>query len=181
MYIMQRTDINAIAKQSLDLVNNYFSELSPDDRAMLPPIFSTEAVWFCLFNEYSIGIFYLTSEEKERVDNNLKNQIQAFPGFYINEQNRKEGTRVAIKQEGSCNYYSSNYTSNIIAFSICPGSSFIVIDHFHEIIDSTENKHQFKVDLAYFLGLLPNEKLQDIENRLTDLLNHSLSIWRSMR
>jgi hypothetical protein len=107
--------------------------------------------------------------------------IPAFPGFYVSDSNKPHSVPVAVKMEGSCNYFASCHTSNIIAFSICQGSSFTVIDHFHEIKSSSGQEFKYRVDLGFFLWILPNEEWAHFEKRLSGLLLHSLKTWKGIR
>lgn len=178
---MPSRDVSDIAEKSVKFVRKFFSDLSPKDRSFLPPIFKSAGSWLGNFDKFTIGIFYLTNEEKQRVLTNIDRQIPAFPGFYVSEPNRKDDLPVAIKMEGDCNYFASCHTENIIAFSVCQGASFIVIDHFHEIKDSSGQEFKYPVHLAFLLGLLPKEEWKRFKNRLSELLQHSLSTWRRMQ
>lgn len=178
---MPSDNVRNIANQSVEYVKSFFAKLSHEEKQFLPSIFKTEGSWLGNFDDFTIGIFYLTQEEMQRVVNNMNQGIHAFPGFYVSEPNRKDKMPVAIKMECECNYFASCHTENIIAFSVCQGSSFTVIDHFHEIKDSSGQEFKYRVDLAFLLGLLPNEDWQQFENRLSELLLHSLSTWRRMK
>ena len=69
----------------------------------------------------------------------------------------------------------------MIAFDICAGASFTVVDHFHELKDSSGQEFKYRIDLAFFLGTVPDEQWDNFEPRLSELLHHSLDVWRSMR
>jgi len=178
---MPSDTVKNIATKSVEFVKSFFANLPSEEKSILPPIFQTAGSWLGNFDDFMIGIFYLTNEEMQRAVKNMNHGISAFPGFYVSEPNRPENIPVAIKMEGSCNYFASCHTSNIIAFSVCQGSSFTVIDHFHEIKDSSGQEFKYRVDLVFFLGILPNEQWQPFEKRLSDLLQHSLNTWRGMR
>lgn len=178
---MPSDNVRNIANKSVEFVKSFFANLPSEDKSILPPIFKTAGSWLCNFDDFTIGIFYLTREEMQRVVKNMKQGIHAFPGFYVSEPNRKEEMPVAIRMDGSCNYFASCHTENIIAFNICQGSSFTVIDHFHEIKGSSGQEFKYRVDLVFFLGLLPNEEWQQFEKRLSELLLHSLNTWKGMR
>lgn len=178
---MPSDNVKNIANKSVEFVKRFFSNLPSEDKTILPSIFKTTGTWVGNFDDFTIGIFYLTHEEMQRAVKNMNQGIHAFPGFYVSEPNRKEKMPVAIKMEGSCNYFASCHTENIIAFSVCQGSSFAVIDHFHEIKGSSGQEFKYRVDLVFFLGLLPNEEWQQFEIRLSELLLHSLNTWRGLR
>ena len=73
------------------------------------------------------------------------------------------------------------FVSTIDIRGQCQGSSFTVIDHFHELRDSSGQEFKYRIDLAFFLGILPNEQWENFETRLLELLQHTLNIWRSKR
>ena len=178
---MPSDNVRKIANKSVEFVKSFFANLPDEEKQILPRIFKTAGSWLGNFDDFTISIFYLTNEEMQRVVKNINQRIQGFPGFYISESNRKDKIPVAIKMEGSCNYFASCHTENIIAFSVCPGSSFTVIDHFHEIKDSSGKEFKYRVDLAFLLGILPDEKWPQFEKRLAELLHHSLDTWRHLR
>ena len=178
---MPSNNVKNIANKSVEFVKSFFANLPSKERSILPSIFKNAGSWVGNFDDFTIGIFYLTHEEMQRAVKNMNQGIHAFPGFYVSEPNRKEKMPVAIKMAGSCNYFASCHTENIIAFSVCQGSSFTVIDHFHEIKDSSGQEFKYRVDLVFFLGILPNEEWQHFEKRLSELLLHSLNTWRGMR
>ncbi|NLD35355.1 MAG: hypothetical protein GX654_00625 [Desulfatiglans sp.] len=178
---MPSDNVRNIANKSVEFVKSFFANLPSEEKSILPSIFKTAGSWVGNFDDFTIGIFYLTHEEIQRAVKNMNQGIHAFPGFYVSEPNRKEKMPVAIKMAGSCNYFASCHTENIIAFSVCQGSSFTVIDHFHEIKDSSGQEFKYRVDLVFFLGLLPNEEWQQFKKRLSELLLHSLNTWRGMR
>ena len=177
---MQPNIVENIAKKSIEFVEGFVASLSTEDESILPPIFSKKSSWICLYDKFTIGIFKVLNDDIDKIKSNVDNKIQAFPGFYLSESNGEETTKVAIKQEGSCNYFSSNHTSNNIAYSIGPGSSCTVVNHFHEIKDLSGQEYKYQVDLAFLFGFLPNENWQHFKKRLSELLNHSLEVWRSL-
>ncbi len=178
---MPSENIKGLVNKSIEVVKHYFANLPDDAKAILPSVFKIGGIWFGNFDDYSIGIFYLTNDELQRINGNINNGLPAFPGFFISDQNKPENVPVAIKAGGSCNYFASNHTSNIIAFEICAGASFTVVDHFHELKDSSGQEFKYQVDLAFFLGTLPDEQWDNFEPRLLELLQHSLDLWRSVR
>lgn len=177
---MPSDNVRNIANKSVEFVKSFFADLPSEEKSILPSIFKTVGSWVVNFDDFTIGIFYLIHEEMQRAVKNMNQRIPAFPGFYVSEPKRKK-IPVAIKMAGSCNYFASCHTENIVAFSVCQGSSFTVIDHFHEIKDSSGQEFKYRVDLVFFLGLLPNEEWQQFEKRLSELLLHSLNTWRGMR
>jgi hypothetical protein len=170
-----------IASKSIEVVKHFFSTLPDDEKEILPSVLKIGGIWFGNFDDYSIGIFYLSNDELQRVKGNINKGLPAFPGFFVSDQNRPAKTPVAIKAVGLCNYFASNHTSNLIAFDICPGASFIVVDHFHELKDSSGQEFKYRIDLALFLGTLPDEQWDEFKPRLLELLHYSLNVWRSVR
>lgn len=173
--------VKKIASKSVEFVKSFFANLSSEEKELLPPVLKTTGTWIANYDDFSVGIFYLTGHEMQRAVSNMNQGIPVFPGFYVSDSNRPENAPVAIRMEGSCNYFASCHTTNIIAFSICRGSSFTVIDHFHEIKVSSGQEFKYRVDLAFFLGVLPSEEWQQFRERLSALLHHSLNTWRGIR
>ena len=178
---MPSENIKGLANNSIELIKHFFAGLPDDAKTILPSVFKTGGVWFGNFDDYTIGIFYLIEDELQRINNNINHGFPAFPGFFVSDANKPENVPIAIKAGGSCNYFASNHTSNMIAFDVCAGASFTVVDHFHELKDLSGQEFKYRVDLAFFLGTLPDERWDKVEPRLLELLHHSLDVWRSMR
>jgi len=178
---MPSENIKSLANNSIELVKNFFANLPDDMKKILPSVFKREGVWFGNFDDYTIGIFYLTKDELQRVNNNINHGFPAFPGFFVSYANKPEKVPIAIKAGGSCNYFASNHTSNMIAFDVCEQASFTVVDHFHELKDISGKEFKYRVDIAFFLGTVIDERWNNLQSRLLELLHHSLDVWRSMR
>jgi hypothetical protein len=178
---MPSENIKALANNSIELVKHFFANLPEDVKIILPSVFKIEGVWFGNFDDYTIGIFYLSKDELERVNSNINHGLPAFPGFFVSDANKSEKVPIAIKAGGLCSYFASNHTSNMIAFNVCAGASFTVIDHFHELKDLNGQEFKYRVDLAFFLGTFTDERWDKFEPRLLELLHHSLDVWRSLQ
>lgn len=171
--------INKLASQAVEVTKHYFANLTKESKEILPPVLKQKGIWIGNYDNHSIGVFYLTKDELDRVNKNINQGLPAFPGLFVSEKNKPEKSPIAISAGGKCNYFSSNYTSNMVAFSIPEGSSFTVIDHYQELTDSNGQTFKYKVDLAFFIGAYEEEVLADFEPRLLELLNHSLEVWRN--
>ena len=171
----------ALANKSIKLVEHFFNTLPDDIVNNIPTVLKTEGVWFGNFDDNTIGIFYLTKDEQERVKININNELTPFPGLFISDSNKSKNIPIAIKAGGLCGYYDSNHTVNMIAFNVCHGASFTLIDHFHELKDLNGKEFKYRVDLAFILGTFTDERWEEFEKRLLELLQHTLDVWRSMQ
>jgi len=169
-----------IAEQAVQFVMDYFVTLKPSDRDKLPSVLSSEGGWMASYDDATIGIFYLNKDAMKRVAEYQQKGWPPFPGFIVSEEKRSENYPVAVSKPGSRNVFMSNRTTNIIAFSVIPTSSFTVIDHFHEIKDSSGEEFKFKVDLAFVIGIQKDEEWHEVKARLSELLDHSVSFWRRL-
>ena len=66
----------------------------------------------------------------------------------------------------------------MFAFCVSPDSSFTVVDHLHEVVDTSGNKFTYTVDLAFILGLDKGEQWSSVEPRLSELLDYSMGVWK---
>ena len=120
------------------------------------------------------------NKELKRVTEYQNNGWPPFPGFLISDEKRPQRSPVAVAISGSCNFFSSNRTSNMFAFCVKPGASFTVIDHFQEIKDVSGQEFKYKVDLAFIIGIAHEESWESIQKRLLELFKHSLNVWRDI-
>lgn len=169
-----------IASDAIKLVEDFFARLSNEEKAALPPVLKTIGKWMATYDNSTLGIFFLNNPSLKRVVEYQNKGWHPFPGFLISEDQKPANSPVAIAISGSCNFFSSNRTSNMFAFCVRSGASFTVVDHFQEIRDSSGQEFRYQVDLAFVLGILPGEDWPSVESRLTELLNHSLNIWRKI-
>jgi len=132
------------------------------------------------YDDATIGIFFLTKSELQRATNYQNRGFPAFPGFVVSESRKPASVPVAVDIGGSCNVFSSNHTTNMYAFSVKPGASFTVVDHFQEIRDSSGEEFKYPIDLAFVLAISQKEQWPDVEGRLSELLNHTMSVWRKL-
>lgn len=178
---MASENIKEIANQSIQTVEHFFANLLENEKALLPSVLKKDGTWFGNSDDYSLGIFFLTTDEFQRIKSNIEKGLPAFPGFFVSDSTKPANVPIAIKASGSCNYFASNHTSNLIAFNISPEASFTVIDHFHEVKDSSGQEFKYQVDLAFFLGIMSGEQWDKFKPRLLELLDYSLKVWKSMQ
>ena len=170
-----------IALKAIDHVKGFFDSLGVEERKSLPPILKKSGTWMAQYDEGSIGIFFLTKSELERATKNQNKGFPAFPGFIVSEDRKPAGAPVAVAISGSCNFFSSNHTTNMYAFSVEAGASFTVVDHFQEIRESSGEEFRYRIDLAFVIGIQQMEGLQKVEKRLSELLNHTMEVWRKLQ
>jgi hypothetical protein len=178
---MSRKGMQKIAKRAVQLVVRFFRDLTVTQRDLVPSVLESAGTWMASFDESILGIFYLNESEQQRVKQYQERGWHPFPGFMVGEGKKPAGAPVAMKMGESCNFLSSNHTSNLFAFEISPGSSFTVADHFHEIRDSSGQEFKYHVALAFVLGISQGEQWPDVERRLSELLNYSMGVWRKLR
>jgi hypothetical protein len=178
---MTKDAIKEIVPKAIDHVKGFFDSLGVEESKSLPPILKKTGTWMAQYDQATIGIFFLTKPELERATNNQNKGYPAFPGFIVSVDNRPAGAPVAVDISGSCNFFSSNHTTNMYAFSVEPGASFTVIDHFQEIRDSSGEEFRYRVDLAFVIGIHQGEGWQKAEKRLSELLNHTMEVWRKLQ
>lgn len=170
-----------IAKQAIQLVEEFFNSRGKDEKKNLPEILRNPGRWTANFTGFVLGIFFLSKRELQRVVSNQNKGVPPFPGFLISEDLKPLGEATAILMGGSLNYFASNRTVNLWAFTVKPGASFTVVDHFHEVKDlSTGQEFQFRVDLAFVLGLHQKEQWSDVKPRLSELLSYTMKAWKKI-
>ncbi len=168
-----------IAANAITLVDKFFTKIKNQADIALPPVLKSPGRWIASYDNSTLGIFYLDNEALKRVTKYQNKGWPPFPGFLISDDKRPSGSPVAVAISGSCNFFSSNRTSNIIAFCVKPGASFTVVDHFQEIRDVSGQEFKYKVDLAFVIGISNEESWESVEKRLKELLEHSLNVWRN--
>jgi len=169
-----------IARQALQYVENFFGGFTGEEKAVLPKILKSHDVrWMVTYEGSTLGIYPQTRADLERSVEYNNMGLPSFPGFTISEDEIPDGAPVAITASGSCLFYSSNYTANMFAFSVLPGCSLAVVDHFHEVIvSSSGDKLEYHVDLAFILGIDQGEQWDHVKLRLHELLNHTMGVWK---
>ena len=178
---MSRMGMQKMAEHAVQLVERFFRDLTATETELVPSVLKSDGTWTASFDESILGLFYLNESERLTIKQNQKRGWPPFPGFMVGEGKKPAGAAVAMKMVGSCNFLSSNHTSNLIAFEVSPGSSFTVAEHFHEIRDASGEEFRFHVALAFVLGVSEGEDWPDVERRLSELLNYSMSVWRKLR
>lgn len=172
--------MKSIAASSIKFVAHFFAALAGTDRNCLPPVLRTPGHWVASYDDYTLAIYFLDKEALKRVTDFQNKGWPPFPGFLMSDTTRPSGSPVAVQISGSCNVFSSNRTTNMFSFSVKQGASFVVVDHFQEIKDSSGQEFKYKVDLAFVLGINNNESCEGLRVRLSDLLQHSLEVWRQV-
>lgn len=170
-----------IAKRAVQFVDRFFRNLPEVERDLVPSVLKSPGAWMVSYTESMLGIFHLDEAEQQRVKQYQSKGWPPFPGFMVSEDQKPANARVAMGGIGSCNFFSSNHTINLFAFEVSPGSSFTVVDHFHEIRGSSGEEFKYHVPLAFVLGIHQGEQWPDVERRLSELLSYSVSVWRKLR
>jgi len=161
------------ANKAIQFVESFFKKLDDQEKDILPSIFKSKYDWMATFDDTTLGIFLLTIDARKRIKEYMRKDWHPFPGFFISADKKPGDAPVAIAISGSCNFFSSNHVVHMYAFSVKPGASFTVVDHFMEIGPNVT----YKVDLAFVLGIDQNEDWLSIESRLLELLKYSMRVW----
>jgi hypothetical protein len=179
---MKNDTRSELARQAIQYVQTFIDNLVQEGQTYLPKCLKTYGRWMANYTGYVLGIYFLSKEELKRVVEHQNKGLPPFPGFLISEELKPPNDDTAILTDGTCNYYASNRTVNMWAFTVKPGASFTVVDHFHEIKDSSSgHEFKFRVDLAFILGLQKKERWADIEPRLAELLSHTVVVWKKLQ
>ena len=180
--ILMTNDTRAeLARQALQYVEIFINDLVQEGETYLPKILRSYGRWIANYTGSVLGIYFLSKAELKRVAKNQNKSLQPFPGFLISEDLKPTNDASAILISGTCNYFASNRTLNMWAFTVKPGASFAVVDHFHEVKDSSSGREfKFRVDLAFVLGFNQEEHWADLEPRLSELLSHTVDVWKKL-
>lgn len=174
---MSSSNIKQIATKAEQLVDGFFQKMDGSDIDFLPPIIKSEGQWVTFFDKYKIAILMLDKDALQRISEYLKKGWHPFPGFLVSQEENGNEQPAAIRMGGECGYFSSNKFSHTNAFWVEPGASFTVVNQYMEISPDVK----YSIDLGFVIGISPNEEWDSIEPRLTELLTHSLSIWRDTK
>ena len=168
-----------IAENATKLVNEFFIIITKQSNIAFPSVLKNHGRWLAAYENSFLGIFYIDNEEIKRAIQYQNDGWPIFPGFLVSEDKLQLGFPIAVTVSGSCNYFSSNRTSNMISFCVKPNASFTVVDHFQEIKDVSGKEFKYKVDLAFVIGISNGESWKSVEKRLKELLEHTLNVWRN--
>ncbi len=167
-----------IASKAIDYVKGFFDTFEVEEKESFPSILNKPGSWMAQYDDGMIGIFFLTKSELKRATQYQNRGYPAFPGFIVSKDKRPSDAPVAISISGSCNYFSSNHTTNMYSFVVEAGASFTVVDHFQEIKDTSGEEFKYHVDLAFVIGFQQNEGWEKVKKRLSKLLNYTIEVWR---
>jgi hypothetical protein len=168
-----------IAENALKLVNEFFIEITKQPNIALPLVLKKSGRWLASYEDSILGLFFIDNEELKRTTQYQNEGWPIFPGFLVSEDKLPSGSHVAVSISGSCNFFSSNRTSNMFAFCVKPSASFTVVDHFQEVRDVSGKEFKYKVDLAFVIGISNGETWESVKKRLEELLEHSINVWRN--
>ena len=169
-----------IARTVLNFVDNFFRDLIKDSSNLFPEILRLPGKWMASYTGPVLGIFFLNEKERQRVVNYQKKGWPPFPGLIISKNLLPDDEPVALEVAGTCHYFSSNHTSFLWGFSVHPGTSFAIANHFHEGRDlATGNQFEFHVDLAFILSPQADEGWDVLKPRLSELLSLTLEVWKN--
>jgi hypothetical protein len=170
-----------IKQQALECVKGFFDSLQDQEKTKLPEVITSDGNWICGYDKLILAVFRVDREEERRADEYIRKGWHPFPGFITSEdQGCAEGFPVAFRVAGKCGFYLSNQSSGSFVFSVSPGTSFTVVDHRHEVPSPSGELLSYTVALAFILGVQPDETWEEMEARLTELLQHTLNVWKTL-
>ena len=176
---MQMDFKSDLAMKSLKYVESFFNDSDIKGSFYLPKSLKAKGRWIANYTGSVLGIYYLNNKELKRAVKYQNRGFPPFPGFVIDDNLKPPTEASAILVGGKCNYFAANRTVNLWAFTVKPGASFTVIDHFHEIKDSSTGENfAFRVDLAFILGIQQNYEWSDLELKLSELLLNTIEVWK---
>jgi hypothetical protein len=86
---------------------------------------------------------------------------------------------VAIDISGALNFFASNRFEGR-AFRVQSTASFVLWQHV-QVFRERPGKHLvYSVPLALILGVNPSESESEFEERLDQLIDHTLQVWRDL-
>ncbi len=174
---MSTLDAN-ISKSAIQLIEAYLHSLNAEDSAALPKIFQKVGKWIAVHDQSILSIFYLDPSDQNKIVEFQKKGWNPFPAFFV--PTGQDGP-VAFRMGGTNGFFNSNRVSNMYAFKVQPGASFTVSGHFQEVTAPSGEKIQYKISLAFVLGLNENEQWESIEKRLKSLLENTMQNWKRVR
>lgn len=170
-----------IKQKALECVKRFFEYLGDQNKTKLPAVITSDGNWICGYDGLVLAVFRVDTEEEQRVDEYIRKGWHPFPGFITSEDQRSaERLPAAFSAGGKCGFYLSNQSAGSFAFSVSPGSSFTVVDHRHEVPGPSGEPVSYTVALAFILGVQPDETWEEMEARLTELLEHTLNVWKTL-
>jgi hypothetical protein len=177
---MDKESIQALTHKAVDTVQKFFADHLEDYQAVFPEALQSTGVWMAICVEQVLAIFFLNEKEQQRVNACKHKVLHPFPEFVIGESARPAGRRAAFHVTGPFGFYASRHTSKMFAFALGPGSSCTVEEHVHEVVDTAQNKvvYRYKTHVAFMLGLDQAERWTEVEPRLSELLSHTLEVWK---
>jgi hypothetical protein len=167
-----------MAQQAVECVQGFFAGHGEEQTACLPGVLRSSGMWMTVSDPSILAIFFLDEAEQKKINRHKKKGWHPFPGFLISESQRPADQRAAYYVRRPCCYYASKRSANMFAFCVSPDSSFTVVDHLHEVVDTSGNKFTYTVDLAFILGLDKGEQWSSVEPRLSELLDYSMGVWK---
>ena len=174
--------MQALTQKAVETVQKFFAHHLEDHQAVFPEALQSTGIWMGMGVEQVLAIFFLNEKEQQRVNACKHKGVHPFPEFVIGEGVRPAGRRAAFYVTGPFGFYASRHTSEMFAFALGPGSSCTVEDHVHDVVDTSENRvvYTYEVHAAFMLGLDEGERWPEVEPRLSELLSHTLEVWKSV-
>jgi hypothetical protein len=176
---MEQEFIQSITEESVQTVQRFFDAHMGENDVAFPETLGSSGVWMGICAEEVVGVFFLDEGGQQRVSRYKERGVHPFPGFMIGESERPPGQRAAHYVTTPFRSYQGKRSSGAFAFSVDQDGSCLVMNHTHELPGATGLKARYAVDLAFIIGFAEEESSEDLQGRLSALLDHCLGVWRS--
>lgn len=167
-----------IGQLSTDFVKEYFSHISIDKKnELLPAALRSPYKWLAVY-EGSAGlltIFHVTENDLKRIHEYTEKGWHPLPLFLTSND---KVSPVAFNIGGKNTLCISNHVSNMFSFRVQPGASVAIQNHLQEFTSPSGEKINYKIDIAFALGLAKDEDWENIRDRLNSLLDTIVSAWQ---
>ena len=159
---------------ALERTKERFHSLSPELRDSLHPL-RRPGKWHSWGPLGVIGVFYRTKDGKRLSERFKKKGFEPYPGLLTTAPK----IPVAINISGTLGFFASNRIEGR-AFRVQPTGSFILWQHAQVFREKLGKHIVYSVPLAFILGVKTDEAEIEFQERLDQLIDHSLQVSRDL-
>lgn len=163
-----------IGKQSADFVKEYFSSSAI---TVLPYVEKLPDNWVAVSDKSLLIIFPEDKDFTKKMENFTAKGWHPLPLLATTNKKVKVAFEVTAK---NC-LLMSNHVSNMFSLRVSPEATIVIQNHLQEFTDvKTGADINYKIDIAFVLGLKEGEGWDSVEDRLKDLLDYFLTRWKGL-
>jgi len=158
-------------KKIIQTAQAFFSACSKEK---VPLVLQGKGKWSVLNGGWFWSLFYLTEHSLNRLRDYEAKKWHPFPGLF----SPAETGPGLIKLDGKNAFLDSCVTKNGYAIRVGRNATFILHNHHHSIHDDQGHKADYRVDLAFVIGVNAASEYPDLETafhplfqRFTDKLS----------